>query len=149
MHFTVGSKSLVMFKVKLYVKSVNSSFQSLPIICHKELLLRCCIELDPNILTWWTKWSYHQLFGINYEFIINVCVGDIQLLCYHKMPKYWTYLPSCLHLFNFGSPLPPSNIVNLTLTSTHHHYHYHLHHQSQKNIIVWFYSFIAYCNQLL
>ena len=69
--------------------------------------------------------------------ILNFCVGDIQLLFYHKMPKIWTYLPPCLHLFNFGSPLSPLNIVNLTSTPTHHHYHYHFHHYlSQKQYFV-------------
>ena len=32
-----------------YVTAVNSSFQPLPIFCHKELHLRCCIGLKLNI----------------------------------------------------------------------------------------------------
>ena len=36
-------KSPVTFKVKLYVTTVKN-LQALPIFCHKELLLRCCIR---------------------------------------------------------------------------------------------------------
>ena len=40
--------------------------------------------------------------------------GDIQLLRYQKMPKIWNSLPPCSHMFSFGSPLPPTNVQNLT-----------------------------------
>ena len=33
----------------------------------------------------------------------------IQLLHYHKMSKIWTLFPRLQHLFNFDSPLSPSN----------------------------------------
>ena len=51
MHFRVGSRSLVPFKMELYVTSVNNSFQWLPNFCYKELHLRCCIEPESNIVT--------------------------------------------------------------------------------------------------
>ena len=51
MHLRVESRSLVTFKTELYVISVNNSFQSLPNYCHKELHLRCYIELESNIVT--------------------------------------------------------------------------------------------------
>ena len=47
MHFRVGSKN--------HVTTVNETFQPLPIFCHKELHLRCCIGLELNIVTWSTK----------------------------------------------------------------------------------------------
>ena len=46
MDFRVGSSSPVTCKMKLYVTTVNNSFQPLPILCHKELHLRGCIKLD-------------------------------------------------------------------------------------------------------
>ena len=52
--FRAGSKSPVTFKMKLSVTTVNSSSQLLP-FCHKELHLRCCIEVELNIVTWSTK----------------------------------------------------------------------------------------------
>ena len=55
MHFKVGSRSPAIFNMNLYVITVNSSFQSLPIFRHKELHLRCCIGLALNIVTWYTK----------------------------------------------------------------------------------------------
>ena len=55
MDFRVRSRSPVTFKRKLYVTTVNNSFQSLPIFYHKELQLRCCIGLDLNNVTWSTK----------------------------------------------------------------------------------------------
>ena len=45
MDFRVGSSSPVTCKMKLYVTTVNNSFQPLPIFCHKELHLRGCIKL--------------------------------------------------------------------------------------------------------
>ena len=51
MHVRVGSRSAITFKIKLYVTTVNSSFQPLPIFCHKDLHLRVCIGLDLNIVT--------------------------------------------------------------------------------------------------
>ena len=45
---------------------------------------------------------------------INFYVGDIQLLCYHKMPKIWPCFPSYSHLFNFGSPLPLRTLFTWT-----------------------------------
>ena len=44
-------KSPVTFKTKLYVTTVNNSFQPLPIFCHKELHLRCHIGLELNVVT--------------------------------------------------------------------------------------------------
>ena len=66
MHFRVGSRSLVTFKTELFITSVNCSFQSFPIFCHKQLHLRCCIELESNIVTWFSKnskryWGYTSL----------------------------------------------------------------------------------------
>ena len=46
MDFRVGSSSPVTCKMKLYVTTVNNSFQPLPIFCHKELHLRVRIRLD-------------------------------------------------------------------------------------------------------
>ena len=56
-YFITQSKfrSPVTFKTKLYVTTVNNNFQPLPIFCHKELHLRCCIGLELNIVTWYTK----------------------------------------------------------------------------------------------
>ena len=54
----------------------------------------------------WTKWSSYQHIDINRDFVINFCVGDIQLLFNHKIPKIWTCLPFCLHFLNFGIILP-------------------------------------------
>ena len=51
MHFRVRSRSPVTFKTKLYVTTVNNSFQPLPIFRHKELHLRCCIGLELSIVT--------------------------------------------------------------------------------------------------
>ena len=80
----------------------------------------------------WIKWSSHQLIHINCGFVTNFGVGNIQLLCHHKMAQICTCLFCCLHLFGFGSPLP-LNYVNLTSTPIHHHYHYCFHqHLSQK-----------------
>ena len=47
-------------------------------------------------------------------------LSNIQLLCYHKMSKTWIP-PPFLPLCNFGSPLPLSNILNLTSTPTPPH----------------------------
>ena len=44
MDLRVGSRSPVTFKMMLYVITVNNSFQPLPIFCHKELRLRCCMH---------------------------------------------------------------------------------------------------------
>ena len=55
MHFRVRSRNPAIFNVKLYGTTVNNSFQSLPIFYHKELHLRCCIELALNFVTWFTK----------------------------------------------------------------------------------------------
>ena len=49
MHFRVRSRNHVTFKTKLYVTTVNNSFQPLPNFCHKELHLRCCIGFGLNI----------------------------------------------------------------------------------------------------
>ena len=49
MHFRVRSRNHVTFKTKLYVTTVNNSFQSLPNFCQKELHLRCCIGFGLNI----------------------------------------------------------------------------------------------------
>ena len=46
MDFRVRSRSPVTCKMKLYVTTVNNSFQPLPIFCHKELHLRGHIRLD-------------------------------------------------------------------------------------------------------
>ena len=43
MPFRGGSRSPV---TCLFVTTVNNNFQPLPIFCHKELHLRCCIGLD-------------------------------------------------------------------------------------------------------
>ena len=55
MLFRVRSRNPVTFKTDLRVTSVNNSFQSFPIFCHKELHLTCCIEIESNIVTWSTK----------------------------------------------------------------------------------------------
>ena len=55
MPFRIGFRSPVTFKTKLYVTTANNNFQPLPIFCHKELHLRCCIGLELNIVTWYTK----------------------------------------------------------------------------------------------
>ena len=55
MHFRVGSRIPVTFKTKLYVLTVNNSFQSLHIFCHKEFYLRCYMMLELNIVTLSTK----------------------------------------------------------------------------------------------
>ena len=47
----VGSRGPITFKMMLSVTIVNSSFQ-LPIFCHKDLHLRCCIGLVLNIVIW-------------------------------------------------------------------------------------------------
>ena len=39
MHFRVGSRSPVTFRTKLYVTTVNSSFQPLPVLVTKSSLL--------------------------------------------------------------------------------------------------------------
>ena len=36
----------------------------------------------------------------------SIIEEDIQLLRYHARPYICISLPSCSHLFNFGSPLP-------------------------------------------
>ena len=54
--------------------------------------------------------------------------------------------PPCSHSLNFGSPLPPSNIQ--ILTSTPPPTAFTTHPQKQQKIL-WFYSFIACCNQPL
>ena len=46
MDFRVRSRSPVTCKMKLYVTTVNNSFQPLPIFCHKELHLIGHIRLD-------------------------------------------------------------------------------------------------------
>ena len=51
----VESRGPVTFKMKLSVTTVNNSFQLLPVFCHKDLNLRCCIGLELNIKTWFTK----------------------------------------------------------------------------------------------
>ena len=55
MGFRVGFRSPVTYRIKFYVTTVNNSFQPLPIFCHKELHLRCCIKLELNIVTWSIK----------------------------------------------------------------------------------------------
>ena len=44
-------RSPVTFKMKLYVTTVNNSFQPLTIFSHKELHLRCHIGPELNIVT--------------------------------------------------------------------------------------------------
>ena len=51
MHFRVGSRKPVTFKIKLCVTTVNNSFQPLPIFHHEELHHRCCIGFGLNIVT--------------------------------------------------------------------------------------------------
>ena len=51
MHFRVGSRGPVTFKIKLYVTTVKYSLQLLPVFCQKEIHLRCCIGLELNIAT--------------------------------------------------------------------------------------------------
>ena len=51
----VGSRSPITFKTKVSVTTVNYCFQLLPIFCHEELHLRCCIGLGLNIITWSMK----------------------------------------------------------------------------------------------
>ena len=41
--------------MELYVTTVNNSFQSLPIFCHKEIHLAGYIGHDLNILKWSTR----------------------------------------------------------------------------------------------
>ena len=53
--FRVRFRSRTTFKKKFYVTTVTNSFQPLPIFCHKEVHLRCCIKLELNIVTWSTK----------------------------------------------------------------------------------------------
>ena len=60
-HFRARSRNPVIIMAKLYVTTVNNSFQALPNFCHKELYLRCCIGLELNIVTWSTKF----LRGVN------------------------------------------------------------------------------------
>ena len=55
MHFRVRSRNPAIFNMKLYVTTVNNSFQSWPIFRHKELHLRCWKRLALNIVTWSTK----------------------------------------------------------------------------------------------
>ena len=55
MYFRVWSKSPATFKTKIFIITVNNSFQPLPIFWHKELYLWCCIGLDLNTVTWSTK----------------------------------------------------------------------------------------------
>ena len=42
---------LITFKTKFYGTKANNSFQLLPVFCHKELHLRCCIGLELSIVT--------------------------------------------------------------------------------------------------
>ena len=51
MRFSVRSRSPVIFKTKLSVATLNSSFQLLLTSSHKELHLRCYIGLVLNIVT--------------------------------------------------------------------------------------------------
>ena len=51
MHFRVSTRSPVTFKIRLYVTTVNNSFQTLPIFCYEEVHLGGCIGLDLNIVT--------------------------------------------------------------------------------------------------
>ena len=50
MCFRVGPRSPVTSKTKLFVVTVNSSLQLLPIFCHKELHYRYCTGLELNIV---------------------------------------------------------------------------------------------------
>ena len=54
---------------------------------------------------------------MNCGFVIDFCVVDTQLLCHQKIPKIWTCLPSCLHLFNFGSLPSPFKHYKLKLNT--------------------------------
>ena len=49
MHFRVRSRNPVIITTKLYVTTINNSFQPLPNFCHKELHRRCCVGLELNI----------------------------------------------------------------------------------------------------
>ena len=53
--FIVGFRNPAIFNMKLYGTTVNNNFQSLPIFCHKELHLRCCIGRALNFVTSFTK----------------------------------------------------------------------------------------------
>ena len=59
MCFRVRYKSTVIFKIKLFVTTVNS-LHLLAYFWHKELHLRCCMGLKLNIV----KWSMKMLKGI-------------------------------------------------------------------------------------
>ena len=53
--FQVRSRSPGIFKMKVYLTTVNNRFQPLPIFDHKKLHLRLCIGFEWNIVTWSTK----------------------------------------------------------------------------------------------
>ena len=55
LYLNVSICSRVTYKTKLFVTTVNNSFQLFPIYCHKELHLICCIGLELNIATRSTK----------------------------------------------------------------------------------------------
>ena len=58
----VETTSTAIFKMKLY-QTVSNSLQPLPIFCHKELHLRCCIGPELNIV----RWSIKFLKGISWQ----------------------------------------------------------------------------------
>ena len=80
MHVRVGSRSAITFKIKLSVTTGNSSFQPLPIFCHKDLHLKSlhrarfeyCNMIHKNSSRYWghphlrlrssaTLWKYENL----------------------------------------------------------------------------------------
>ena len=74
-----------------------------------------------------------QTFGY-----MSLSLRDIQLLLCHKMTRIWTpLLPTCPHLFDFGTPTLPANVLNFTSTPPY---------PSRKWWIVQFYSFVTTCS---
>ena len=80
-NFRVGSKRPVTFKTKLYVTTVNNSFQPLPIFCHKELHLRSFLGHELNIL----KRSTKILKGIGHTHHPPLPMIECNLEIYEKL----------------------------------------------------------------
>ena len=89
--FRIGSRSPATFKAELSTTTVKNSFQLFPIFCHKELYLRCCIELELIFVIWSTK--VQGVSGYQGSPQSHKMVEHIQTIC-------WLLPTNCLSVFD-------------------------------------------------
>ena len=109
MHFRVGSRTPIIIKMKLNVTTVNNCFQLLPFLPQRRALLRCCMWLELNIVTWSTE-TLKAIEGISYD--LEKTWKTHHPRCPRNIfPEAFCIKLSFLHLISNGF-----NEVNISLT---------------------------------